>query len=915
MVRYSDTDDQVAQPEQGDLRDAGNADQCDTTFDDIVDVKPVRRPRNQAPLPDVTRHQFKDFLIADQERASSCGTLPFTLVLSVCFFLVAWFHGNVVSLHRLKKSIHSAVDEIEVMHPLAESGIFQKITIGSLTSTAEVWSWIAKGLVPAMSGNPDRPGYVRTFNKVIGKVELRQERLSIGKCNVEDALAQYYRADCRTPGISADPYGPAPGEALVYGSASFAPQLSSPSFSAPPAGFGIPDNSTNPCECTVGEYCTFAGGMCSYNSLQHCNSTLCVPCDTSPVPNCSNNALPFAANQNCQARCLSAGANSGAPTPAPTPLPTTAVSTAERDPAFVAGGGMAGLSFVNQRRYFGFLDVIRPDVGAKRAETLAASDWTDDATSVLQAHVALFNPEIKAFTHISLRFVLDSGGLVEKEVEVTPLSANIYPSTWHVIVDILWLLLVAGFFFTTLQEVSDRKGRCCRRCCGDFWLFIDWLAIWSGIALIVFFILFIQGLGLLELQLGQLGEDGASVIPDNPNMTAAARASYDDLAAITDREFEGRLANIVESLEVALLIKSYHRVCMFWYVVLILIRFFKGFAGQPRIAMIGRTMSAAGSDIAHLAIILIVLFFNFALGGLVLFGVELKRFSTINMAVRSTMAVIFGRGEFAAMYHLAPVSASIWLFCLIVSVLFLGANMLIALIVDHYSEVVSGPGKQASQSIVEQFWVMGGDWLWKTSYTYRIIHRFIYRRSSPAMQRFMHVFEEEPKRVSQVPYDTLLEVFGDKPKNDAGSSTGSPPPWAPVHADILRMCGCDEETAERLIVKCRLITGGRLPDDFPADRLYHEFENSMEGSYVQLDAIGKELHAWLNERMVDCGNLEPRQEKLESLSKGIQPSETLQAIADLGDDSPAMLHDMQATIPYNPPDRSGGASEVSSQQG
>merc|ERR1712113_1232740 len=57
----------------------------------------------------------------------------------------------------------------------------------------------------------------------------------------------------------------------------------------------------------------------------------------------------------------------------------------------------------------------------------------------------------------------------------------------------------------------------------------------------------------------------------------------------------------------------------------------------------------------------------------------------------------------------------------------------------------------------------------------------------------------------------------------------------------------------------------------------------MDGSYIQLDAIGEELRTWLAERMVDCGNLEPRQEKLEGLSKFIQPAEQPEDFGNFGE--------------------------------
>merc|ERR1712125_243089 len=88
------------------------------------------------------------------------------------------------------------------------------------------------------------------------------------------------------------------------------------------------------------------------------------------------------------------------------------------------------------------------------------------------------------------------------------------------------------------------------------------------------------------------------------------------------REYHAGLAHVIDDLEWLTSVKMSHRLGMFWYVMVIMVRFFRGFSGQPRIATIGRTVGVAAADIFHLAIILLVTFMNFVLGGCVLFGAE-----------------------------------------------------------------------------------------------------------------------------------------------------------------------------------------------------------------------------------------------------------------------------------------------------
>merc|ERR1719238_1549437 len=99
---------------------------------------------------------------------------------------------------------------------------------------------------------------------------------------------------------------------------------------------------------------------------------------------------------------------------------------------------------------------------------------------------------------------------------------------------------------------------------------------------------------------------------------------------------------------------------MFWYSMIFLLRWFKGFRGQAKMAQITSTISSALSDLLHFAIIFAVLFVNFAIAGHVLFGHEVKVWSSVTKALQSALGMAFGRVNFDEMYEIAPYSALIW---------------------------------------------------------------------------------------------------------------------------------------------------------------------------------------------------------------------------------------------------------------
>jgi len=269
-----------------------------------------------------------------------------------------------------------------------------------------------------------------------------------------------------------------------------------------------------------------------------------------------------------------------------------------------------------------------------------------------------------------------------------------------------------------------------------------------------------------------------------------------------------------------------------------------------------------------------------------LFGSGLTEWSTVNRSHRSALAMLSGLGDFAAMYELYPVAASVWLFTFAVAVIFVSSNMVMAIIVDHFGEVRADLG-QGEQDIVTQSRALVSDAVWTGSFHLRQIIRLL-EEKIPKLKLVFPYLDDEPVRVARVPYEviiealdpncvdesadplaslkTLKELASDQKRANVPLWVKGQPLWAPMQRDVLIACGCDESTADRLLTKCDSIVSGKRPQNFQTDILYHEFEGQMRNSYEQLAATEDDLRMWLSERKIDCDNLEPRQRKLEALT-------------------------------------------------
>mmetsp|Transcript_73419 Transcript_73419/g.174950 ORF Transcript_73419/g.174950 Transcript_73419/m.174950 type:complete len:795 (+) Transcript_73419:101-2485(+) len=703
--------------------------------------KPIRAWRKDEP--EIDNAEFVEFLQVEKNRWQNCASLPLITIIWIVFILVQWMHGEVGLMFNMRQCLYRAIDETEVHVPHASGGIVRNLTLSSLESAEDVWYWAAGGLVYTVSGQDGRPGYLRTYNQVIGDIALRQQRAAEGECKVDSTLAAHYDLRCLSRGeVSVDAYGP---------------------------------------------------------GLQE-----------------------------------------------------------PQDPAFTVGGGL-GLTDDTSKRFLAWLDVRTPQQGAAEAARLGGLHWIDDLTEQVKMHVAVFNAEIRAYALITVTLIFSEVGLAEKELDVKPLNADVYPKWWYAIPDIIWAVLMMKLTASTLQQVADSRAKSFfGRCFPDAWAMVEHFASLLGFCIIILFITMTTSLGSLAEKVGDFN-------PGN--------------ATITMEEQHERNSEIITELDQILGTRMLARLGMFWYVFILMMLFFKSFRGQPRLAIITETFTRGASDLLHFGLLAFVVVGNFALGGYVMFGSELQDWSTVYFALHSTLAMAYGRGDYAALYSIAPASAAIWLILYLVLFVFVMSNMLIAILSSYYGQVKSSL-EDKGLNILKQGYIIADDAVWNWSYQLRRAYRIF--KLTKLGKRFPDI-REEPVRVSSLPYQAIIAGVNKimyKPHKTSFKS---------VTEDFLQHCGCDEATAERLLKKYKAFRHRRGLEAFPMKDLFEEFEIVMADYYKQLDGMKDHIHDWYAERLVDFEKLAPRQRHLNELAESIVPEAGPPEDGPAGDDSAAIL--------------------------
>jgi len=739
--------------------------ESDEDLDDESSVRDIKKSATfileEETKQGVRNHQFAQWLEEDRRHTINCKTLPLTMATWFVFIFVMWCHGNIDDTFRMQECLKSAINEVKARHSVSGIGqsVKSTVTLETVSSVEEMWSWIEAGLVPAMAGSPMKPGFVRTYNQVIGQIQLREERFDPGECQVGEELANYYRQGCHTPAaISSAPYG-----------------------------------------------------------VQTGNLT---------------------------------------------------------DKAFLPGYGLGGeLSEFNAKRFFSWLDIQRPTLGKARANELRTAKWIDDGSKSLEVNIVLFNPEIQAYGYISVKLMLKRGGLIKVDLDVRTLWATMYTKWYMLVADILWVLFVMKFIANSVQKAVDNRvenrgnPNCIKSCCklpkragGGWWLAIDWLGILLALFVMSFVLVLSSGCQALAQKVGKLGIGPEPMLG---NETVAEMMSWEQSYGV----YYANNAEVIEDIENLMFMKVLWRLGQFWYCMVFLLRWFKGFRGQARIAQITSTLSSAFADLVHFAIIFSVLFVNFGLSAHVLFGSEVSEWSSITKALQSSMAMAYGKVNFAPMHEIAPYSALIWLALYVISIVMLSMNMLLSIIADHYGGVFheNNAGDKGYDIFTQTYAMIYEAW-WNSSYVARWVYRIVYQMFPKRVKGFRWTpqFPEEEVR-RDIPYE---ELYWTCEMDPLGFTT----------VRTLRRAGCDRATAKHLLKRCEDEVLRHLEEEYPLELLFDEFDESMQQYYFAMDTFSNELRSWFGEKTQGANRMVPRQHKLDELSKELQVAEKIEHV-------------------------------------
>jgi len=433
----------------------------------------------------------------------------------------------------------------------------------------------------------------------------------------------------------------------------------------------------------------------------------------------------------------------------------------------------------------------------ERMWSLMENQWLDLDSQNVVVEAVFLNSEVSVYTHLTVSFFLHRGGWIEQEITVDPLRGDVYHHWFVIFLDLIWGVLMFGLMIqTAFQAYEEYKTGLISLYFRDMLSWLDWLSILFGVLLSVYFWQLTIQLKTFTNSILDVGEMPRYAVSQAPDFERVAMVLEND-------KYQQQVSDIFENFNTLSRSTVYHRLCAFWYSLIVVARFFRGFSGQPRIAVLLQTLMLYADFMLHYLVVFVITFASFAVGGYVLFGEQLGGWSTFGDAVASLFLVLFGHFSYEDFHSVAPVTAPFWFIAFFISTGLLLLGLLTAAVLYQYLDVRERLG-EVGVGLFQQLC--------------EAVRNILYSRTYEGVQKSVpqdklldllfcndgtdHVnvkrkkwIEREAKlhRLGRLRMDRRLRTRGDvaKVENDL-----------PITTEFLVGRGCDPEIADRLIQRC-----------------------------------------------------------------------------------------------------------------
>jgi len=322
-----------------------------------------------------------------------------------------------------------------------------------------------------------------------------------------------------------------------------------------------------------------------------------------------------------------------------------------------------------------------------------AFPWIDERTQKVSLRVLVFNPNMGMYALTSTVFFFARSGHVWKDIVVQSFRMTNYGSTsttWVLIVAmVIWCCILIHMIRKETQEILEVVRRFGVKSIYDqyigFWNVVDWISIAGSIPVVTVWIAF-------DLSVSDVNQQMMSMIQSD---------------LLSDETALNHLYSLVDTVNWWARSQRY---LLSTYPVIVMLRLFKSFHEQPRLALVTRTMVWCGTDIVHFGLVLLVIFMTYAISGVCLFGQHLYYYANIERAMHTTFRMFLGDSDWHDLSLAGHVPAGIYYWTFNILLVMIALNVLLAIILDGYTHIKAKIGDDA-ETLVSQSLEIYNRWI------------------------------------------------------------------------------------------------------------------------------------------------------------------------------------------------------------
>jgi hypothetical protein len=313
-----------------------------------------------------------------------------------------------------------------------------------------------------------------------------------------------------------------------------------------------------------------------------------------------------------------------------------------------------------------------------------AQPWIDEETERVEVGFVVLNPAYGMYTYVGVNFFFNRGGHIYKFINsmsawadpnVAPLSEQL--PVW--IADILWsgacLYVMKNEGAEIINLVRTSRTRWYKTIYDDYlglWNIIDWVSIFVAMLIIQFYITMRFAVSTVNVQLTEMIQMSLQV-PD--------RATY-----------EAKVEEFFTLVQDMCSAEKVFRITLCIYPTIVMLRLFKSFKAQPRLALVTATMGKASQDMIHFFIVFLSVYVCMMVNSVLFFGQDVQEFGSPPRAIHACFRAMFGDWDWDAMKEIGFSKALIWFWLFMIIMVLLLLNMLLAIVMDAYNIVKSQAG-------------------------------------------------------------------------------------------------------------------------------------------------------------------------------------------------------------------------------